>query len=201
VWHRAWKDQFPADWQEIVHLTGDGERHIADVKTGDGWVIEFQHSHIKPEERRSREAFYSKLIWVVNGARRKTDIPQLSRAWKDGVAVGQNAAVRKVFPDGCRLLQEWAGSNTPIFVDLGEMEPLLWIFAKGNNGAAYIHPFSRPQFIEWHRSTATEAARQLSDFVTNILPKLVADYESHPRAQPPRWDPLQPRGLRRRFRF
>jgi hypothetical protein len=45
-WHRAWKDQFPPEWQEIVHLAGDGERHIADVKTGDGWVIEFQHSYI-----------------------------------------------------------------------------------------------------------------------------------------------------------
>ena len=56
-WHRGWKDRFPADWQEIVHPDGDGERHIADVKTGDGWVIEFQHSYIKPEERRSREAF------------------------------------------------------------------------------------------------------------------------------------------------
>ena len=36
-WHRAWKDQFPADWQEIVHHAEDGEKHIADVKT-DRWL-------------------------------------------------------------------------------------------------------------------------------------------------------------------
>src|SRR5882724_2105651 len=30
-WHRAWKDRFPAEWQEIVHRAEDGERHIADV--------------------------------------------------------------------------------------------------------------------------------------------------------------------------
>ena len=39
-WHRAWKDQFPADWQEVVCYAEDGERHIADVKTHAGWVIE-----------------------------------------------------------------------------------------------------------------------------------------------------------------
>jgi len=46
------KDQFPADWQEHVQHAETGERHIADVKTSRGWVIEFQHSYLKPEERR-----------------------------------------------------------------------------------------------------------------------------------------------------
>ena len=200
-WHRTWKDQFPADWQEIVHPAADGERHIADVKTGDGWVIEFQHSYIKPEERRSREAFYPKLIWVVDGTRRKRDRAQLISAWKDGVPVGGNSPVRKAFSADCRLLREWAGSNAPIFFDLGEMDRLWWLCAKSTNGSAYVHAFSRAQFIEWHRSTATEAARQFDEFVSDILPKLIADYESRPRAQPLRWDPLQPRGLRRSFRF
>ena len=200
-WHRTWKDQFPADWQEFFHTAEDGERHIADVKTGDGWVIEFQHSYIKPEERRSREAFYSKLIWVVNGTRRKRDRAQLIRAWEEGVPVGVNSPVRKVFSDNCRLLLEWAGTSAPIFFDLGEMERLWWLFAKGANGSAYLHPFARAQFIEWHRSTATGAARQLDEFVSDILPKLVVDYESHRRAQPLRQDPLQPRTSRRRFRF
>src|SRR5262245_13731989 len=72
-WHRAWKDQFPAEWQEIVHHAENGDRHIADVKTDRDWVIEFQNSYLKPDERRSRDAFYRKLIWVLNGKRRKTD--------------------------------------------------------------------------------------------------------------------------------
>jgi hypothetical protein len=41
-------------WQEIVHRSDSGEKHIADVKTDHGWVIEFQHSYLNPEERRSR---------------------------------------------------------------------------------------------------------------------------------------------------
>jgi competence protein CoiA len=47
-WHRAWKNAFPEEWQEIVHWAEDGEKHIADVKTGRGWVIEFQHSYFAP---------------------------------------------------------------------------------------------------------------------------------------------------------
>ena len=71
-WHRAWKNLFPTDWQEIVHRADDGEKHIADVQTEDGWTIEFQHSLIKPEERVSREEFYEKMIWVVDGKLRPT---------------------------------------------------------------------------------------------------------------------------------
>ena len=54
-WHRTWKGRFPENWQEVVHKDDAGEKHIADVKTDQGWVIEFQHSHIKPEERHSRD--------------------------------------------------------------------------------------------------------------------------------------------------
>jgi len=170
------------------------------VKTGDGWVIEFQHSHIKPEERRSREAFYLKLIWVVDGTRRKGDRAQLFSAWKEGVPVGGNPLVRRAFSDDCRLLREWAGSNAPIFFDLGEIERLWWLFAKNTNGSAYLAPYPRAEFIECHRSTATEKARQFDEFV-NDIPKLMAEYESHRRAQPLRRDPLQPRTSRRRFRL
>jgi hypothetical protein len=199
-WHRAWKDQFPAEWQEIVHLAGDGERHIADVKTGDGWVIEFQYSYITPEERRSREGFYPKLIWVVDGTRRKRDRAQLINAWKEGVPVGGNSMVRRAFSDDCRLLREWAAGNAPIFLDLGDTEALWWLFAKSSNVSAYVAPYSRAQFIECHRSTGTEIARQFDECVSDI-PKLIADYESHRRARPLRQDPLRPQTPRRRFRF
>lgn len=170
------------------------------MKTGRGWVIEFQHSYLKPEERRSREAFYPKLIWVVDGTRRKRDRAQLIRAWNESVPVSGNSLVRKAFSDDCRLLREWAASNAPIFLDLGEMERLWWLFAKSPNAWVYLAPFPRVQFIECHRSAATEFARQFDEFV-NDIPKLIGDYESHLRAQPLKWDPLQPRGFRRSFRL
>ena len=42
-----WKDCFPEQWQETVHVDGrTGERHIADVKADSGLVVEVQHSPI-----------------------------------------------------------------------------------------------------------------------------------------------------------
>src|SRR5882672_936412 len=196
-WHRAWKDQFPPDWQEVVHHADDGERHIADVKTGDGWVIEFQYSYLKPEERLSRDDFYPNLIWVVSTTRRKRDRAQLIRAWEDGGRVAGNW--RKAFTDDCLPLREWAGSNAPIFFDLGDMDPLLGLFAKSPNGSAYVAPFPRAQFVECQRRTGTDLALQFASFV-NDIPKLIAEYE-HAQAQPLGRDPLQPRRFRRSFRL
>jgi competence protein CoiA len=195
-WHRIWKDQFPAEWQEVIHPVGDGERHIADVKTSQGWVIEFQHSYIKPEERRSREAFYPKLIWVVDGTRRQRDRVQLANALRVGVPIGNWA--RKAFADDCGLLREWSDSSAPVFFDLGEIV-LWWFFAKNRHGSLYVAPYSRDQFIESHRSTATDTVREFDEGVKE-LPRLVADFELR---RPPlmRGDLLQPRMLGRRFRL
>jgi len=67
-WHREWKSKFPKEWQEVVHFDEEtGEKHIADIKTDKGLVIELQNSPISIEELNSREAFYKKLIWIVNG--------------------------------------------------------------------------------------------------------------------------------------
>ena len=108
-WHRAWKGQFPESWQEIVHQADSGEKHIADVKTDHGWVIEFQHSYLKPEERRSRDAFYPKLAWVVNGVRRKRDSEQFRNALSRAMHDGSNARMRIPFADECAILRDWAG--------------------------------------------------------------------------------------------
>ncbi|KUM52582.1 competence protein CoiA [Rheinheimera sp. EpRS3] len=62
-WHRDWKNNFPADWQEVSHIDPlSGEKHIADLKNPFGLVVEFQHSPIKPEEMASREAFYENMV-------------------------------------------------------------------------------------------------------------------------------------------
>lgn len=62
-WHRSWKKLFPENWQEVTI----GE-HRADVLTPFG-VIELQNSPISAETIREREAFYGRMIWVVNAER------------------------------------------------------------------------------------------------------------------------------------
>lgn len=156
-WHRSWKDKFPIDWQEVVHSAENGEKHIADVKTDSGWVLEFQHSYLKPEERRSRNAFYPKLVWVVNGARRPTDKKQLEKIVKEGTSIIKNPLILRVqFPEECRLLKEWCDSAALVFFDFKEAEEAsqlgLWfLFSKISKAEAYISPFSRDKFIEMHK--------------------------------------------------
>lgn len=181
-WHRAWKDKFPAEWQEIGHPDGNGGRHIADVKTDRGWVIEFQHSYLKPEERRSRDAFYKKLIWVVDGTRRKTDWAKFLKALEEGQPLPPNGVFRRVSSKKWILLREWAGSSAPILVDFGG-DLLCWLYTGSTDGSAYIAPYPRAEFLESHRRGARESAGKFEKVVLEIpvIAKMIVDFESHRR--------------------
>src|SRR5687768_3310564 len=73
-WHRSWKNKFSNDWQEFIFRDEQTrEKHIADVHTNHGLVIEFQHSHIEPQERRTRENFYKNMVWIVDCTRLERD--------------------------------------------------------------------------------------------------------------------------------
>jgi competence protein CoiA len=73
-WHRQWKSNYLPEWQEVSLFNKiTNEKHIADVRTGEGLIIEFQHSFIKPNERIAREQFYKNMVWVVDGSRLKRD--------------------------------------------------------------------------------------------------------------------------------
>lgn len=71
-WNRHWKNYFPKENQEIVHFDKKTkEKHIADVKTNNEVVIEFQNSPMNIEELKSRESFYGNMIWIINGSKFK----------------------------------------------------------------------------------------------------------------------------------
>jgi len=196
-WHRAWKDLFPAAWQEILHPAEDGLVHIADVKTDEGWVLEFQHSYIDPTERRSRDAFYPKLIWVHDGLRRKRDKDNIIRAYNDGMSLTRGSVLRLVFPMDCRVLEEWAGSTALVFFDLGETDTLWWLMTRSTKGATYLQPVSRTHFIEWLRNPTSELGRAFEALGATILSQIFA-HESRPSNRPTTI--TLPR-LRRHFRF
>ena len=71
-WHRNWKLAFPKHYREISFFDETlNEIHRADVCTPCNTVIEFQNSPITLNELNSREAYYKKLIWIVNGKKFK----------------------------------------------------------------------------------------------------------------------------------
>ena len=173
-WHRQWKNNFPVEWQEIVHFDKKDEKHIADVKTDKDWVLEFQHSYIKREEQNSRNAFYSKLVWVVDGLRRETDKIQFQKILEESskAPVG-NVNIRKInFPEESRLLREWLNCGVPVFFDFDELnKSILWFLLPLNiNGEAYLTPFSRKEFIEVHKDNGfDELIYKLIPNIRNIL--------------------------------
>jgi len=140
------ENQFPTDWQEVVHLASDGQKHIADIKTPDDWVIEFQHSYINPEERRSREDFYKRLIWVVDGNRRSRDKTRFIKVLS---STGPNSLwpeLQVTFAEGA-IFNDWITSNAYVIYDFGD-EDIWCLFPQSNELWAYLLPISRLDFIK-----------------------------------------------------
>lgn len=157
IWHRSWKDKFPEAWQEVpLKNKRTGEIHRADVRTDTGWVLEFQHSFLNPEERLARNAFYSpKLIWVVNGLRRPTDTKQFRQIIEErSTVMCKVPLIRRVnFPKKCRLLKEWDNNTSLVFFDFQEVNspkqlPLWFLYPKVSTNDTYIAAFPRSYFIE-----------------------------------------------------
>ena len=155
-WHRAWQEHFPEEWQEFRYIGEQGETHIADVKTAREWVIEFQHSPIKPEERHLREAFYKQLIWVVDGTRRKRDRAQFLQALNSGQVVKKFPNMRRIMADECALLREWSSSASRVFFDFREGGIIWWLLGKGAGKPVYVMPFPNIEFIHKHLGQTSE---------------------------------------------
>jgi len=181
-WHRNWKNYFPNNWQERTHTAESGEKHIADVKTIKDWVIEFQHSHIKQEERNARNEFYQKLVWVVDGTRRKRDKSKFFESIMKVATVSNPESpvinIFKVIWDDCALLRDWLGNSTPVFFDFGTEEQALWcLLPQDSNGVAYVLEFLRGGFIAFHRNELID-----KDFFSDIIKNFkstVAGLDSH----------------------
>lgn len=208
-WHRNWKNMFPFEWQEVIHRSDSGEKHIADIKTANDWVIEFQHSRIDPEERTARNNFYRKLVWVVDGTRRKTDARQFSKVLSGAINIGNNQlpVLTLGFADKCRLLREWAGSRVPVFFDFMGADKtgnsgLFCLLPGSTINGAYVMPCTRGSFIALHQSKETQAGSQFEE-VMNALGLLVDDHQKLLRLPHRAIRPARPQQLvaRRRRRF
>jgi len=172
-WHRAWKNQFPEDWQERIQYAEDGEKHIADVKTEDSWVIEFQHSAIKAEERDSREAFYKRLVWVIDGKRRKFDERKFREAWEDaGKPLGSEEPLRALsFYEG-RLLDEWVGRPTHALLDFGEEDWLWWLIPRGDQSSDFVLRIHRAGFIQCLGPVADRGGQSLEKIIEVVASQI-----------------------------
>ncbi|PKP33277.1 MAG: hypothetical protein CVT99_02155 [Bacteroidetes bacterium HGW-Bacteroidetes-16] len=173
-WHRKWKGLFPVECQEVVHLDENGEKHIADVRTETGLVIEFQHSFINPEERRSRIGFYQKLIWVVDGLRRIKDKPRFIKVIEEGrTSLLNNLIIFLVeFPEESRIIKEWVNCDVPVFFDFQEPERLWFLSPISTIDMAYIIQINRNYFIN-----SCENGR-IEDLVDKVV-TIISNYQNY----------------------
>jgi len=151
-WHRTWKSHFPESWQEIVHKAESGEFHRADIKTDKNWVLEFQYSAIDPIERTSRNNFYGKLVWIVNGQRRKKDPVHFFGSLKLVKTLEDPFFKRAcdVISDKSALLRDWSNTASPVFFDFNEPEVLWCLLPQSPEGKAVVVEISRKRFIDLH---------------------------------------------------
>jgi competence protein CoiA len=156
-WHREWKGNFSTDWQEIIlndELTN--EKHIADIRTPKGFVIEFQHSYIDPIERNKRESFYKKMLWIIDGTRLKKDYPRFLKAKEHFRLTPKKNHFIVDFPDEC-FPSAWIGSSVPVIFDFKGVEkinyandwryPLYFLYPKSNTRETFVAMVSRHSFI------------------------------------------------------
>lgn len=155
-WHRSWKNCFPIDWQEVIHHDSNGERHIADIKTSQGYILEFQHSYLNSDERQERTDFYGKLAWVVDGTRRPRDIKQFFEMINRTSYLCIEPIVRIVSTSDCALLSEWYCTQAPVFFDFGE-ESLHCLLPNFIGSWRYFVEFPRRLFISLHSQEITQA--------------------------------------------
>lgn len=182
-WHRTWKAHFPIEWQEQIHHAEDGEKHIADVKTEKGCVLEFQYSHLNPVERRSRNAFYKNLYWVVNGSRRPRYKTQFSKALESGTSISKQPLVQAVFLGESALVREWYDTGLPVFFDFEEI-PNLWCLIPTNDDMwGYLSPIPREAFIEFHRGNGTFDLIQYLGHLSKIVLSHTTMHHSPPATQ------------------
>jgi competence protein CoiA len=154
-WHRSWKNQFPAAWQEIGHTAQNGDRHRADVKTESGLVLEFQYSALDEVERISREEFYPRLVWVVHAYRRLRDRNKFFASLSGPLRVASQLPTFTIHRDDSALLRDWGKSCVPVYLDFGETgqgaDPLWRLYPLSGDVLAYVTPIVRSEFVKAHR--------------------------------------------------
>jgi hypothetical protein len=191
-WHRLWKNNFTSEWQEIVlHDERTQEKHIADVRTSHGLVIEFQHSYIDSEERSKRECFYKSMVWVVDGTRLKKDFTRFIK----GTSSFRNAnkpgffivdSLDETFP------ANWIGSSVPVIFDFRGTESindlkelrngLYCLLPNHNKSESKLVILSRESFInktingEWFRK---EQEQQKQSAKPPMQPKILKRESTH----------------------
>lgn len=174
-WHRNWKLVFGKEHCEIIVIK-DQKKHIADIKTMNGWFIELQNSIISIETMEARESFYGEeMMWIVNGIKFKDNFKTFTpRTIHDNQyddyspefeyyakLHGFTPRYRPVGKANTDLLFEWKYShsawkeaNRKIYIDFGK-ENLFCITSRTGDGQGRGFEISKSDFIKTYGGDIT----------------------------------------------
>ena len=176
-WHVKWQDQFPADWRECL-VVKEQERHIADIKTEHGLVIEFQHSPMNREEQEKREKFYGNMVWVVDGTRLKNDRTRFIRNANGEIKELLHPLTRKptvfwiVFDIKRVFPRSWLNCSVPVLFDFGLDSLFCLLPERLRQGYALAIEVARGQLLYTAQNNAKFIGPIPSDFLTQVSDRL-----------------------------
>lgn len=212
-WHRAWKELFPEGWREVRQHDATGERHIADVRTEHGLVIECQHSSISAVEVAAREKFYlsvGTMVWLVDGARYKAGLPKLVESQKWWGKTGKKRVFSTDRPEKS-FPRSWLNCSVPVIFDFsGASEQnggvhKFWCLLPGRaRGRAVVAAVSRRWLVE-KAKTKSELVQcerilaEVAEFEGRI--EILANQASQARQRIERMDPALRAWTERRYRW
>lgn len=130
TWNLQWKKAFPKLGVENI-VSKDKERHIADFYTDKKVTINFQSKILKEEQLLEREAFFEKMIWVIDARNWKLKIhDNPAESYKTNSGAYYYLGKKKGF-DWCSY--KWSHPKwdlekckMPVFLDIGD-DCIYWL--------------------------------------------------------------------------
>lgn len=148
-WHRKWKSYFPVEQQEVVFSNeATKERHISDVHSSRGVVLEFQSYSISPEEMKARETFYPRLVWVVNGLKNEFDKFYFKQSIVE--TDPSDAILKSIRWFGrSKLFAKWSSSTTHVYFDFGT--DIVWHLVRFDTKTktGQVRAYEKSKFVQF----------------------------------------------------
>lgn len=148
-WHRRWKSYFPPERQEVVfNDPTSNERHIADVYSEKGVVLEFQSYAIDPTEMAARERYYQQLVWVINGS--KNEFDRINFGLSVCAPYTADPMLRNIHWYGRgKIFAKWSYATKHVYLDFGT--DLVWHLVTYHplTKKGQVRAYPKQQFVEF----------------------------------------------------
>lgn len=203
-WHQGWQDKFPREWQEVP-MRNETERHLADVRTLVGTVIECQHSPMDRETRQIRERFYGNMLWVIDGDAKKRMLDHFLENQNGRIEHLNQTPFWLVKEVATMLPAEWCESDKLVIFDFSKLPNLVALLpGKIHDGRRIIFKISRESFVEKMRARQIlpcDPPEKIIAAINNlfhprpvIVPQLLSRPQKRPHVPPAQYHAMKKSG-------